>query len=147
MQRITSGLPIIRADRLCRDQHLRRRRTVYTASYRAADVRFTSHLRWEGQVIERKMTLWQRWVQRPQSLRIRKVLVQVHLWVGLGIGLYVLVISISGSAIIYRRELMRRPLRRTVIVAESGQRMSVEELVQQAQRAYPTYEVANIRQA
>jgi hypothetical protein len=32
-------------------------------------------------------------------------------------------------------------------VTESGQRMSVEELVQQAQRAYPTYEVANIRQA
>jgi uncharacterized iron-regulated membrane protein len=93
------------------------------------------------------MTLWQRWVQRPQSLRTRKVLVQVHLWVGLGIGLYIVIISISGSAIVYRRELMRRPLRRTVIVAESGQRISVEELAQRAQRAYPTYEVLNIREA
>jgi uncharacterized iron-regulated membrane protein len=67
--------------------------------------------------------------------------------VGLGIGLYVLVISISGSAIIYRRELMRNSSLKRVVVAESGRRMSAEELTQQAQRAYPTYEVDNIREA
>jgi uncharacterized iron-regulated membrane protein len=93
------------------------------------------------------MKPWQRWVQRPQSLWVRKAFFQVHLWVGIGIGIYVLTISISGSAIIYRRELMRKSSRKAVVVAESGHRMSSEELIQHAQRAYPTYEVDNIREA
>jgi uncharacterized iron-regulated membrane protein len=94
-----------------------------------------------------RQSLWQRWVQHPQSLWIRKAFFQVHLWVGIGIGLYVLTISISGSAIIYRRELMRASPRKAVVVAESGQRMSAEELTERAQQVYPTYEVDNIREA
>jgi len=35
----------------------------------------------------------------------RRATTQVHLWTGIAIGLYVLVISISGSAIVWRREL------------------------------------------
>lgn len=93
------------------------------------------------------MTPWQRWVQRPQSVWLRKAFFQAHLWVGLGIGLYVLAISVSGSAIVYRRELTRKFSRKTVIVAGSGRRMSVEEVAQSAQRSYPTYEVDNIREA
>jgi uncharacterized iron-regulated membrane protein len=93
------------------------------------------------------MTPWQRWVQHPQSLWVRKALFQVHLWVGIGIGIYVLTISISGSAILYRRELRRKLLRKTVVLAESGQRMKEEELTQHAQRAYPAYVVDNIRTA
>ena len=88
------------------------------------------------------MTLWQRWVQRPQSLWFRKAFFQVHLWVGIGIGIYVLTISISGSAIIYRRSWRKR-----VVVIESGRRMTLEDLTQRAQRDYPTYEVDNIREA
>src|SRR5207253_4352057 len=90
---------------------------------------------------------WQQWVQRPQSLWLRKVFLQVHLWVGIGIGIYVVTISISGSALVYRRELTRKFSRKPVAVAESGRRMNVEELKQHAQRGYPTYEVDNIREA
>ena len=93
------------------------------------------------------MTAWQRWVQHPQSLWIRKALFQVHLWVGLGIGLYVLTISISGSAIVYRREILASYARKIKVAASSGHRMSAEELTQYAQRKYPTYEVDNIREA
>jgi uncharacterized iron-regulated membrane protein len=93
------------------------------------------------------MTSWQRWARCPQTLWLRKAFFQAHLWVGLGIGLYVVAISVSGSAIVYRRELSKRTSRKSVIVASSGHRMSVEELAQQAQRAYPTYELDNIREA
>ena len=48
---------------------------------------------------------WQRWLRQPQSVRLRRALFQVHLWSGLGIGLYVIVISISGSILVYRSEL------------------------------------------
>ena len=93
-----------------------------------------------------ELTLWQRWVQRPRSLRIRKALFQIHLWMGLGVGIYVLAISISGSAIVYRLELTRMFSRKTVVTSESGHRISVEELTQKVKQAYPTYEVDNIRE-
>lgn len=92
------------------------------------------------------MTSWQRWVQRPQSLWIRKALFQVHLWVGLGISLYVVVISISGSALVLRGELTRKYSRK-IAVAAFGHRMSAEELTRQAQRAYPSYEVGYVVEA
>ena len=93
------------------------------------------------------MTPWQQWVERPQSLWLRKAFLQVHLWVGIGIGIYVITISISGSALVYRRELTRKSSRKPLAVAESGRRMNVEELKQHVQRGYPTYEVDNIREA
>jgi uncharacterized iron-regulated membrane protein len=93
------------------------------------------------------MTPWQQWVQRPQRLWIRRAFFQIHLWAGIGIGVYVVAISISGSALVYRRELTRRFSRKVVVMAELGRRMSVEELAEQARRAYPTYEVDNVREA
>ena len=86
------------------------------------------------------MTLWQSWVQRPQNLWVRKIFFQIHLWVGISVGLYVAVISISGSAIVYHSELHR-----TVVVADAGRpRMPVEEVEQRVRRAYPTFEVLSI---
>jgi uncharacterized iron-regulated membrane protein len=86
------------------------------------------------------MTPWQRWVQRPQSLWVRKIFFQIHLWVGIGIGFYVAAISISGSAIVYRRGV-----RRPVVVAAAGRpRMSAEEVEERARRAYPALEVLSV---
>jgi uncharacterized iron-regulated membrane protein len=48
---------------------------------------------------------WERWVKLPQSLWFRRALFQIHLWVGIAIGLYI--ISVSGSAVVFRRELAR----------------------------------------
>ena len=48
---------------------------------------------------------WDLWVRKPQTLRLRKAVLQVHLWTGIGLGLYVLVISLSGSVLIFRDEL------------------------------------------
>ena len=90
------------------------------------------------------MTTWQRWVQRPQSLAVRKAILQVHLWVGIGVGLYILLISISGSAIVYRREIVSKNSRRAVVVATSSLRMDLEELKQNVKRAYPAYEVYSV---
>jgi uncharacterized iron-regulated membrane protein len=86
------------------------------------------------------MTPWQRWVQRPQSLTARKIFFQIHLWVGIGVGLYVAVISISGSAIVFSPKLNR-----IVVVADAGRpRMRTEEVEQSVRRAYPTYEILSV---
>ena len=91
------------------------------------------------------MKFWQRWMQRPRSLWVRKAFFQVHLWAGLGVGLYILAIGVSGSAIVYRRELTSRYSRKIIVVSDLRLHLlSVDELEQIAQREYPAYEVLNI---
>jgi uncharacterized iron-regulated membrane protein len=51
------------------------------------------------------MSLWQRWLQHPESLWARKAFFHLHLWVGVGVGLYIILMSFSGSVIVYRNEL------------------------------------------
>ena len=86
------------------------------------------------------MSPWQSWVQQPQSLWVRKMFFQVHLWVGIGAVFYVLVISITGSAIVYRPQL-----RRSVVVTNSGRpRRRVEEIEQNVRRDYPAYQVLSV---
>lgn len=47
--------------------------------------------------------------ERPQQLWLRKAIFQVHLWAGLLLGLYVIVIGISGSILVFKEELMPKP--------------------------------------
>ena len=48
------------------------------------------------------MNSWQRWLQAPQTHIFRRALFQIHLWLGIGLGLYVLVISLSGTALLLK---------------------------------------------
>ena len=48
------------------------------------------------------MSTIQQWLQAPQTHWFRKLLFQVHLWLGIGLGLYVLAISLSGSALLLK---------------------------------------------
>jgi uncharacterized iron-regulated membrane protein len=125
--------------------------TFVAKSLHSSQVRFsaTPTLSSSAEIVfaRTKMTAWQRWVNRPQSLWIRKAFFQVHLWVGVGIGLYVLAISVSGSAIVYRNRIIRNSSPNVVVVAPYGPRLSVDELTQYAQLAYPTYIVDNIRES
>jgi uncharacterized iron-regulated membrane protein len=91
------------------------------------------------------MTLWRRWVQRPQELFLRNVFFQIHLWTGIAVGVYVLVICVSGSVLVYRNELYRTFSPRPMIVAGSSNPMAVADLKSAASRAYPDYEVTDLR--
>ena len=63
-------------------------------------------------------------VRRPQSLGLRRVLFQVHLWLGIGAGLYVILMCLTGSAIIFRRELDSQ-FCSEVVTSPHGGRLSV----------------------
>ena len=51
------------------------------------------------------MTGWDRWLRQPQSLWTRRAVFQVHLWCGIAAGMYILVVCMSGSILVYRNEL------------------------------------------
>jgi uncharacterized iron-regulated membrane protein len=75
---------------------------------------------------------------------VRRALFQVHLWTGIGLGLYVLLMSVTGSALIFRRELTRSLAREPRVAAGPGARMSEDELKHVVTRAYPDYEVTRV---
>jgi hypothetical protein len=49
--------------------------------------------------------LWRQWLGRPKSTWIRKFVFQLHLWSGILLGLYVVVVCASGSAIVFRNDI------------------------------------------
>jgi uncharacterized iron-regulated membrane protein len=49
--------------------------------------------------------LWRRWLRRPKSTWIRKVVFQLHLWSGILLGFYAVVVCASGSAIVFRNDI------------------------------------------
>ena len=49
----------------------------------------------------------QKWMQHPERVWVRKCLFYIHLWVGAGVGLYIVLMSITGSLIVYRNEMER----------------------------------------
>ncbi len=77
------------------------------------------------------------WRRHPQRVWLRKAFFQVHLWTGVGVGLYVVLISLTGTVLIYRSELRQYfdPQPRIVQVRES--RLNDEELIAATERMYP----------
>lgn len=57
----------------------------------------------------RRVRFWRRWLDHPEQVWLRQVLFKVHLWAGVALGLYVVVMSASGSAIVWRNELPAQP--------------------------------------
>src|SRR5262249_28985437 len=90
------------------------------------------------------MSYWRRWVSQPQSIWLRKAIFQVHLWSGIGVGLYVLMISVTGSIVVYSNELYRVATPDPVTVSQSGPRLTEDQLKAAATRKYPGYTAAAI---
>jgi uncharacterized iron-regulated membrane protein len=93
------------------------------------------------------MTFAQEWLRRPQNVWLRRALFQIHLWTGIAVGLYVLAISISGSAIVFRNEIYGAYSPKPVVVDASGPRLTKDQLKEAAHRAFPGYLVTFVWEA
>jgi uncharacterized iron-regulated membrane protein len=91
------------------------------------------------------MPFLEQFVRRPQGLWLRRAIFQVHLWVGIAVGLYVVAISVSGSALFFRN-LVNQAAPGRKVVAGSGPLLSNSELIQAATRAYPGFVVSSVYQ-
>ncbi len=48
------------------------------------------------------------WLRHPQRVFLRRALFQIHLWLGLALTLYAVVIGLSGAALVFRPEIEQR---------------------------------------
>jgi len=89
-----------------------------------------------------KQSGWQRWIRQPQLLRWRRFVVQLHLWIGLTLGAYILLISVTGSVSVLRPDVHRWFIPRSVPM--EGTRLAGDALQDAVRRTYPLYEVTDV---
>ena len=88
------------------------------------------------------MSYFDHWVHHPQTVWLRKALFQVHLWSGIGVGLYLVVISVTGSILVFRSELRQTFMPQPVFVEAIGERMDSDQILAAAERVYPDGDVS-----
>jgi uncharacterized iron-regulated membrane protein len=92
------------------------------------------------------MNMMSRWLRQPQRVWLRRAMFQIHLWTGLAIGLYVVVLSLSGSALVYRNELDRQLATPRAVFDEQAEPMTADQLRAAAQRLYPDWTVTAVHE-
>ena len=80
------------------------------------------------------------WLNRPQGIWLRRATFQIHLWTGIGLGLYVALISITGSAIVFRNELYNYWGKPKIVPVQSV-RLSGDAIRAKAVGRYPGYSI------
>jgi uncharacterized iron-regulated membrane protein len=88
--------------------------------------------------------VWTQWVRQPQALWVRRALFQMHLWTGLAIGLYIVVLSITGSVLVYRNELDRYFATTRPTYDAKAKRLTTDQMRAAAGRAYPGWDVTRV---
>jgi len=81
-------------------------------------------------------------MRQPQLLNWRRIVVQLHLWIGLALGLYILLISVTGSVSVLRPDVHRWFIPRSVPI--EGTRLAGDALQDAVRRTYPLYEVTDV---
>jgi uncharacterized iron-regulated membrane protein len=84
--------------------------------------------------------------RQPQKVWIRRAMFQIHLWTGIGIGLYIVVICATGSVLVFRRELMRMYVNRPQLSvhAADAKPLGEDALRAIATRVYPDFTVDKV---
>jgi uncharacterized iron-regulated membrane protein len=85
------------------------------------------------------------WLRSPQRVWLRRSIFQVHLWVGIAIALYAIVIGLSGSAIVFREEIERATWPGIFHIAPSPQQITLQETIQHIQTARPHWTAFALR--
>ncbi len=81
-------------------------------------------------------------MRQPQLLSWRRFVVQLHLWIGLALGVYIVVLSVTGSVSVLRADVHGWVVPRTVAI--DGTRLTGEALQDAVRRTYSLYDVSNV---
>ena len=79
------------------------------------------------------------------NLSTRKVLLPLHLWSGLTLGLLLVVMAVSGALLTFRKQLEHRLDPARFVVQPGATRVAPDELVARAQQAHPAGQLESIR--
>jgi uncharacterized iron-regulated membrane protein len=85
------------------------------------------------------------WLRSPQRVWLRRALFQIHLWTGIAIALYAIVIGLTGSALVFKTELDRAAHPAIYAVPTQQRAVSFESAVRQIEAARPQWTAFALR--
>lgn len=91
------------------------------------------------------MSLFQRLIHKPRSFTARKWLFQIHLWVGVVLALYAIVIGLSGSALVFYPQMRNWQDRDVLSVAEKGVRLNPDQVLASVRQQKPGIHIMSLR--
>ena len=80
---------------------------------------------------------------RPQNVFLRKALFQIHLWTGVAIGLYLVVVCVTGSALVFRIYMQRATFPH-LFTAAAGEPADAATVLERLKEAFPNDRVSGI---
>lgn len=84
------------------------------------------------------MSFLSQYWERPQQLWIRKVLFQIHLWLGVAIGIYVIAVGLTGSILVFKEEAVASLVPKAAHqVDENAQRVTIQTVIDKLGARYP----------
>ena len=86
-----------------------------------------------------------RFWEKPKEQRWRGWIFQIHLWSGLIIGLWAVVIGLSGSALVFKGEIEDALEPELFLVAPASGYASLEAVVEKVEGLFPEHSVLNLR--
>jgi len=84
------------------------------------------------------------YIQEPRKVWWRKALFQVHLWLGVSLGLYFMLVCVTGSVIVYKKEIERTMIPQLIHVEPLQKRVSFQGIVDVVKAAYPKAALQNV---
>jgi uncharacterized iron-regulated membrane protein len=84
-------------------------------------------------------------LRRPQDVAFRKAVFQIHLWTGIGVGLYIFVIGLTGALLVFRSEMQHAAYPQFFEIADAaGPRADIGIVLQEFRNAYPDQPISGI---
>lgn len=83
-------------------------------------------------------------LNRPQAHPVRRALFQVHLWLGVAVGLYLTVICLSGSLLVFRSDMQRAAFPALLASSHTGAPADIVDVLAALEAAYPGQRVSGI---
>lgn len=83
-------------------------------------------------------------LDRPQSVFVRRAIFQLHLWVGVLAGAYIFIVCITGAALVFRIDMQRAMHPALFTPRTSGPVADPVAIMESVQRAYPDSKVSGV---
>jgi uncharacterized iron-regulated membrane protein len=83
------------------------------------------------------MSFLETFLNHPRKLWIRRALFQIHLWAGVLLSLYVVIIALTGSILVFRAELTKAQLPEGLNPYDEHDTVSIGSVLQGFRAAYP----------
>lgn len=88
---------------------------------------------------------WKEFLQNPRQSAFRRLAFQLHLWAGLGIGLYMFVMSVTGALLVFEEEIQASMHPEWYHVhGDRKPNVSMDTLIGEVRSAYPDHRIYRI---